>query len=379
MKFIKLLLDKKKYLIISGVCLFLLDYLGIFAHLFERDFETNFHYPYEGDISPYILQLEQKLKPDLDPIYTYNYSYLFVNEDKCKGHDNIRLVYVIKSSLENFSRRNAIRKTWGFEKRFSDVVIRRIFILGVTENEGLMLSISDEINQYNDIVQVDFIDSYFNNTIKTMTAIYWLIHFCPNSRYYYFSDDDMYVSTKNVLRYLRNPTNYPGYLKSLKNFSKKKNAFISSNKKTELNFFKSIPSKLSNYNFDLPENVLLYTGCVINSSPLRLKNSKWYISLKEYPYNSWPPYIPAGAYILSRKALFKMYYSSLYTKHFRFDDIYLAIVALKAGIQPYHCNEFYMDKVSDLHSFKYIIASHGFEDPKELEKVWNEQKEAGNA
>lgn len=82
----------------------------------------------------------------------------------------------------------------------------------------------------------------------------------------------------------------------------------------------------------------------------------------------WPPYITAGAYILSREALFKMYCVSLYTKHFRFDDIYLGIVALKAQIDPFHCEEFYFHKAiyTGPQSYRYVVASHGYDNPIEL-------------
>jgi hypothetical protein len=34
----------------------------------------------------------------------------------------------------------------------------------------------------------------------------------PQARFYAFVDDDYYVSTRNMLRFLRNPVNYPRYL-----------------------------------------------------------------------------------------------------------------------------------------------------------------------
>lgn len=141
-----------------------------------------------------------------------------------------------------------------------------------------------------------------------------------------------------------------------------------------------LKKKRQAFDFELPENVKLYAGHVLKSGPLRHKNSKWYVSLKEYPYDSWPPYVTAGAYILSKEAFLDMYYASLYTKHFRFDDIFLGLTAKKAGIEPYHCEEFYFyKKYYTKDNYKYVIASHGYDDPNELLKVWNEQKAMGNA
>jgi hypothetical protein len=44
---------------------------------------------------------------------------------------------------------------------------------------------------------------------------YWTcakMQFIFQSRFYMFVDDDYYVSTRNLLRFLRNPVNYPRYL-----------------------------------------------------------------------------------------------------------------------------------------------------------------------
>ena len=134
------------------------------------------------------------------------------------------------------------------------------------------------------------------------------------------------------------------------------------------------------FDFELPENVRLFAGYVFLSSPHRHKSSKWYVSLKEYPYHLWPPYVTAGAYILSKEALLDMYYASMYTKHFKFDDIYLGLIAKKADIEPFHCEEFHFYKKEyTKYNYKYVISSHGYGNPDELLQVWNEQKAMGNA
>jgi len=157
---------------------------------------------------------------------------------------------LVKSSLNHFDRRKIIRRTWGFENRFSDVSTRTVFILGKSYDTDLDKRVKEEHEQYGDIVQYDFVDEYYNNTIKTMNAIKWASTHCNDSRFYFFSDDDMYVSIKNVLRYLRNPTEYPEYLS------------------------KEIKGKQSK--FILPSDIVLFTGYVFHSSPLRHQISKWY-------------------------------------------------------------------------------------------------------
>merc|ERR1712001_687526 len=92
--------------------------------------------------------------------------------------------------------------------------IRTVFLLGSPRNpeDELHQKIKEEYDQFGDIVQGDFIDDYYNNTIKAMMGLRWASEICPYSRFYAFFDDDYYVSTRNLLRFLRNPVNYPRYL-----------------------------------------------------------------------------------------------------------------------------------------------------------------------
>jgi hypothetical protein len=126
-----------------------------------------------------------------------------MDESEFKDKD-IRVVYIVKSALDHFKRREVIRKTWGYEKRFSDVTIKTVFLLGSTETDPeLMSRIQKESNDFRDIIQGNFIDSYYNNTIKTMMGLRWAAELCHQARFFAFFDDDYYVSTRNILRFLR--------------------------------------------------------------------------------------------------------------------------------------------------------------------------------
>lgn len=94
----------------------------------------------------------------------------------------------------------------------------------------------------------------------------------------------------------------------------------------------------------------------------------------------WPPYVTAGAYVLSHAALIKFHYGSYYTKRFRFDDVYLGLLAKKLNIKPLHCEHIYFYKKHySLNNYKYVIASHGYDNYEELLNIWSEQKSRGNA
>ncbi len=74
-----------------------------------------------------------------------------------------------------------------------------------------MTKIEKESALFGDLVQGDFHDNYYNNTLKTMAGLRWAAEMCPTSRFYLFVDDDYYVSPRNLLRFLRNPVHYPRY------------------------------------------------------------------------------------------------------------------------------------------------------------------------
>ena len=332
---------------------FVLYLTGLHQYILAMSYGQHYkHWGPDHPLKPLILQMQKGGKPDLPPINVYTYPYIFINKEKCENSQSIRLAYIVKSAFENFEKRNAIRKSWGFESRFSDVPMRTVFLVGnKLINSEMQEKLNKENEEFKDIIQGDFLDSYYNNTLKTMMGLHWTFHYCNNVKYFLFVDDDYYVSTRNVLRFLRDPKNYPKYLE------------------------KYVVTSVNEY------KDYLFAGYVFPySSPIRWFMSKWYVSLDEYPFSHWPPYITAGAYVLSQKSLQDLYYASIYTNYFRFDDIFLGMAAKKAGLIPFHHNEFYFHrKQYNIDDFKWVIASHGFDDPEELQKIWNEQRTAGNA
>ncbi|KAH8323108.1 hypothetical protein KR074_004221 [Drosophila pseudoananassae] len=301
----------------------LVDYCGLLTHLHELDFERHFHYPVKDD---------GRATSGIG-------GYAFLRMPTFTGEaaaDPPRLTILVKSAVANVRRRDAIRRTWGYEARFSDVQLRRVFLLGTAE-EG-QKDVAWEAREHGDILQGDFVDAYFNNTLKTMLGMRWASEHFNRSDFYLFVDDDYYVSMKNVLRFLGRgrQTHQPD---------------------------------------------VLFAGYVFQTSPLRHKFSKWYVSLEEYPFDRWPPYVTAGSFILSRQALLQMYTTSKRIPLFRFDDVYLGIVALKARIPLQHCDDFHFHRPTykGPDSYGSVIASHEFRDSEEMIRVWNECRSANYA
>lgn len=184
-----------------------LNYMGVFTHFLEKDYYTEFSYPLDVDLQPLVKDLAVGNVPAVKPINTFNYTYLKLCADKCAN--NPKLLLVVKSALTHFDQRQAIRETWGDEMQFSTIVIRRVFLLGTGFDPEIQRKVDEEDEMFNDIVQADFVDDYHNNTLKTMSGFKWAVEHCSPVQFVAFSDDDMYVSTKNLLRFVRNPSTYP--------------------------------------------------------------------------------------------------------------------------------------------------------------------------
>ena len=144
---------------------FIFNYFGVLTHLFEEKFKDNFHYPYDGDVLSQCYLLRHGQKPEVEPINNQTFSYRHNNDRKCKDEFgqsplNPHLMIVVKSKIDHFDRRNAIRNSWGFERRFADVMIRTVFSLGIDKetHDGKRSEIQKlvdlEAERYQDIVQV---------------------------------------------------------------------------------------------------------------------------------------------------------------------------------------------------------------------------------
>ena len=179
-----------------------------------------------------------------------------------------------------------------------------------------------------------------------MMGLKWVTEFCPKSNHYFFVDDDQYVSTRNLLAFLKSPRTYPNPIEA---------------KSTD--------------------ESTLFAGFVMQTPPHRHRPSKWFVSLDDYAFHLWPPYVNGGAYALSGESAKSLYYASYFVKTIKFEDIFLGLIAYKIGLQPLHCGEFYFDRKPFYRKddYKNVVASQGFDDPEDLRKMWIQQSAMGNA
>lgn len=148
---------------------FIFNYFGVMTHLFEESFSDKFSYPFDGDVLSQCFSIRHGHTPEVEPINNQTFSYRHNNDRKCKdefGQSPLvpQLMIVVKSNINNFERRNAIRNSWGWERRFSDVLIRTVFSLGIDKetydvgSSSVQKLVDLEAERYNDVIQVSEVD-----------------------------------------------------------------------------------------------------------------------------------------------------------------------------------------------------------------------------
>lgn len=116
----------------------------------------------------------------LDFKFIYNPKYTCANERAPF------LMIIIKSKLNHFANRKVLRQTWA--QHDDHGLIRRVFSLGIPKpsnksNKYINEKLESENAMFGDLVQQNFYDDYYNNTLKTMMSMQWAIEYCSKVFY----------------------------------------------------------------------------------------------------------------------------------------------------------------------------------------------------
>ena len=264
----------------------------------------------------------------------YNFSYVINKPLTCSRYnknDPTQLLLLISTTYEHKIHRNSLRQTWLTYSKKNTANVRYIFILGETEDKDLTDSIKEENEQNNDIIVVNFKDSYRNLTLKTLAGFHWAVKYCTSVRFVMKTDDDVYV-------------NIPGLVSKLK---QEDDSHSMGHLRTD-------------------------------GKPFRTAGHKWYISHDEYPSPTYPGYLDGLGYVLSLKLvkdILRVYPYINYTR-MPFEDVYVGLCLKQAGYK-YNHEKFYKfirrELVFPLCFYKYsnVIAVHGVPEYL-LDSIWKE-------
>lgn len=266
---------------------------------------------------------------------TWEYSYLINHPDKCreigsdgKTWEDVLLLLFVKSSPENVEQRQAIRDTWG-NKSFVWSELREnvkvVFVLGtlpdVRQQSSVQAALLREDHLYKDLIQQNFVDTFYNLTAKLIMQFHWGHEYCPQARFLMSADDDIFVHMPNLVRYLRQLVSSQSGAKDL------------------------------------------WVGHVHRGSPpVRRKDSKYHVPYELYPWPSYPDYTAGAAYVVSGDVATKIYHATLVlNSSIYIDDVFMGICAKAMGVSPQEHVYFSGEAKAPYHPCIYdcMITSHG--------------------
>lgn len=242
----------------------------------------------------------------------------------CRG---ATLAINVISAVGNFERRQAIRNTWGSVST-SNGPVRLVFIVGKGDGSTQSL-LNEESKKHRDIVQGDFMDTYRNLTLKSMTMVCWTVYECPQAKFLFKADDDTFINIPFLMMYL-------------KYFGNKKNLLTGH----------------------------LYTKSMTD----RNISSKWYMSEAEYPSKKYPPYLSGGSYLMSTDVATRLLRVCSKPPYISMEDVFLTgICARRAQISPTNSEKFTYKKLLPVSgcTHKYMISGHDVS-ANEMKKIWND-------
>lgn len=129
-------------------------------------------------------------------------NFISPNKSLCYSSDqNLVLVAFVVIAPDRFEKRMKIRNTWANHNSFSNMKV--FFSLGRSRNSTVNKMIRDEALLYNDILQVDFVDSYYKIINKVLLTYKWVSLNCQNAKYVLRINDDVVVNSLSLIKYLK--------------------------------------------------------------------------------------------------------------------------------------------------------------------------------
>ncbi|XP_075061161.1 beta-1,3-galactosyltransferase 2-like [Mixophyes fleayi] len=267
----------------------------------------------------------------LAPPYPFPYKFLINQPEKCKDR-NPFLIILVASEIQDIEARNAIRETWGNKSNY-DVDVVTLFLVGISKlgSDRVQWKLEEESEAFGDIVQQDFLDTYYNLTLKSIMGIEWVVKFCPTASYIMKTDNDMFLNADYLVHRILHP--------------------------------------------ELPVRTDYFTGYIVeNAKPYRSEKSKWYVPKEIYPNDTYPPYCMGAGYVFSVDMAKKIYDVSQVIRMIPMEDVHLGICLyeLKIPLTSSTPNKFNVKMIAyNRCKFKQLVTVHSYKKEK-LRSVWED-------
>ena len=319
-----------------GVSLLIVAFLCCFHMAHTQSIDNYEHFSQIAssvNISSPVTLEGSKLVFDSDASY---YILNPVNTCSTISGDLFLLVYV-HTNPTHFDRRKIIRETWGNVTVYQlhlNVIVRVVFIVGLSDdatNEALIR----EAEQYGDIIQARFTDTYRNLTFKATSALRWVTNYCSNTKYVLKTDDDIFVNMFSLIERLQG-------------------------------FFKT------------PEGSTKTIFCMVFYMIHAMREGKWEVSFDMYPEKIYPDFCSGSAFAMTTDAVVELYHTSKSVPFLPVDDVYVTGIVKQrvAGLRHHQMSSAYMlrdygmeEKFLGQEWYNYLFCQ--MRDITSIHPIWN--------
>ncbi|XP_076308594.1 beta-1,3-galactosyltransferase 1-like [Tachypleus tridentatus] len=239
----------------------------------------------------------------------------------------VDLLVFVTSGINHFDHRQAIRETWGKELCQKNIVC--VFLLGKTSNNSLRDLVEKEDATHKDIVQANFVDSYKNLTLKTVSMMKWISTYCSWTEFVLKIDDDMLINVESMLDFI-------SYIRN-------------------------------------ESTVAIFGKVARGLKPHHEKNNKWFVPKYMYPHSTYPDFVYGPSYLIHGALARSIYETSLEEPYFLLEDVFITgIIASKLNITLKHQRKFSTKRNLKMSSiaFRRLITSHKYS-PREIRLLWS--------
>lgn len=238
------------------------------------------------------------------------------------------LLLAVKSHPRSTSRRFALRQTWAREGVTEGYRVRPIFLMAQVDSVGYMNIVKKESEEYNDVLQWDFMEDHHNLSLKERCFLEWLHFKMPHVAYVFKGDDDEFVNPAALVRYIKEY----GTAHSLHG--------------------------------------------AVQRHAVVLRHSKYRVSNFLFPNSKYPYFLSGGGFLLPGAAVPLLYQASQEIPVFPLDDVYLGFLILASNLTLRNEKRFYVWGLRfDACHFQQALVVHRI-DTENLTKMWREVQEA---
>jgi len=248
-----------------------------------------------------------------------------------KLRNNIRLLIMVTTAHQNLAERRNIRRTWGNETLQIYLEFQVIFLLGKATHKGRYTAhVYAENKRFGDILKADFMDTYRNLTLKTLSLMHFVRTSLPilnDSVMVMKVDDDVVIDPFRLLFLLdkwRSAPKSPDP-RTLSNSDSGNDRDVT-----------GVTTSVVSFSEDV-----FYCKVNVNASANRQESSKWYVSLAEWPtQRPFPPYCDGPAYFFMPRVAAKLvaaFEKASPTPFFWLEDVFVTgVMASVAGVGRVH-------------------------------------------